>query len=234
MMRVYGAYLKSIFDLKDVILLNPSSDTLPGGSTDTETSEQLEDTLIKGGRKSFIFDGELLTLRILFFDILVIVCGLASDLVQGAIILMNHDQKRYGIAAFVITWIPGIPAAIHFLSVFRLQLVWYKATLYALLLVIFYPIIPILGKLIVIWVRPGDNKVTKEFMEAQYGATVAYAIHGCIASPIQLCYQSWLAINGIVPFRWNSIEFHAIDWSNNVNTISYPSTALCLIFSILT
>ena len=82
--------------------------------------------------------------------------------------------------------------------------------------------------------RPPSNKVTKEYFEAEYGTTVAYAIYGCISSPIQLCYQCWLLFNGIVPWDLGYLTFR-IDWnSKNKEYITWPSTPLCLIFSILT
>ena len=102
-------------------------------------------------------------------------------------------------------------------------------------LVILYPIIPIMGKLIVLWVTPSDNKTTKEFMKAQYGSTVAYAIQGSIAAPMQLCYQIWLAINGIVPFNQNSnlhLEWH--DMALNRGEVIFPTTGLCIVFSLIT
>ena len=229
----------------------PQQYSLPTNSTlCTDVSQSIEDSSDNANEsfiennQNFIFDGELLTLRVLFIDILFLICALISDFVQATSILSKNmethkginEDLRFAIAAYALIWIPGIPAAIHFLSVFRHRLIWYKSLLTAFLIFLFYPIIPIIAKLILIWIRPRDNKITKEYMEAEYGATVAYAIHGCISGPLQLCYQSWLVLNGIVDmvFENMTLDLAEFEWANNGGNITWPSTTFCLIFSILT
>ena len=180
------------------------------------------------------YNTKLLTLRIIFFDMLLVVCNLSSDIIQGMAIIYESQKFKYGLIACGIMWIPGIPATIHYLSVFRLKMTWYQVILYAVLLLFFYPVVPLVAWIIVLWVKPKDGKITKQFLRARYGATVAYVIQGCIAASIQLCYQSWLALTGIIPYKWINVEFQYKSWSGNFEDIELPTTALCILFSILT
>ena len=220
---------QSAYEFRNVILFNPSPSN-PDAPQDEEKS-------FVETRQTLIFNRNLLTLRILFIDIFIVICNLASDIIQGVAISQDgyiDDGWKYAIIALAIVWFPGIPAAIHFLSVRRLKMVWYRAILYATLLIIFYPLVPILALIIVLWMKPNGNKTTKEFIEAQYGATVAYVIQGCISSPIQLCYQLYLALTGIVPFKWINLTFEITDWGGNPLKITLPASAFCIFFSILT
>ena len=159
-----------------------------------------------------------------------------SDITQGLSIIFQekHENKElYGFVSLGILWLPGIPAAIHYLSIYRMKLEWYWAVIYAFLIFVLYPVVPILALIIVLWVKPKDNKYTLEFSYAQYGATVAYAIKGCIAAPIQLFYQSWLALTGIIPFEWLSFAMTINSPTGNQLPIELPTTAFCIFFSII-
>ena len=237
MSNIYDGARESVSDLSNMILYQSSDDgrrSLHNQSIDGNEG-------FIGRKQNFILDGELLTLRVIFIDIFVMLCALISDFVQVSSILIvdtsdQHESPNFLFAsiAFIIIWIPGIPAAIHYLSVFRHRLVWYRSLLYALLIFLFYPIIPIIAKFILIWIRPSDNKLTKEYLEAQYGATVAYIIYGCISAPLQLFYQSWLVLNGIVSMNFGNREIVLPSAAANEVKIKWPSTLLCLISSILT
>ena len=56
---------------------------------------------------------------------------------------------------------------------------------------VFYPIVPILAFINLLWMKPKLNCAVSEesYMEAEYRSVVAHAISGCIESPIQLIYQ---------------------------------------------
>ena len=203
-----------------------------------------EENVFMTDKNRFLMNRDLLTLKILFVDILLIVCNLSSDISQGVAIWLRDipdqaDESKYGrlkyaIISFAILWAPGIPAAIHFLSVTRLNLEWYRGVIFAFLIILFYPIAPLVSVLIVLWVKPENNKPTKQFSEAQYGANVVFTIHGCISSPLQLCYQSWLALSGVMPFEWTNLEITIKDWNHNVVNIHWPASFFCILFSILT
>ena len=188
---------------------------------------------------SFLFSGPFVTLKIVFVDLLLACCRLASEINQGYALLMIPETFKYGIATFGVTWLPGVCFAIHVLSVNRKQWIWYRTILSALGCVVFYPIAPILAILNFLWKKPDINEskrrsvFTKSLKEAQYSCTMTQAIHGGIALPIQLCYQLWLAINGIVSYAddgitWNTIRLK--DWEGN--EIIIPIAAPICIFLI--
>ena len=241
-MNVSGHLRNSMFVLRDVILLKPkrnSSYTSNLVKQEVESSSIESDHMIKSERvgvgkdESCLSTGSFFALRILLVDLFIACCDLASDFVQGYALLLTPDKRVYGIVTLGINWIPGIVAAIHLLSVYRRELPWYRAILYAILLFLFYPIVPILALLIVLWMKPRGNKITKEFKEAEYGATVSYAIHGCIESPIQLSYQFWLALNAVISIQWNDlISINITDWEGNQILISFAAP-VCIFFSIL-
>ena len=226
--RISNGISKSGQDIK-AILVDPDGFNSQGASRIAQPYN--DDKMV------VILNGEFLTLKILFVDMLLVVCNLSSDFTQGLSILLKLNVHNvdlvYGVAALGIIWLPGIPAAIHFLSTCRLKFEWYESVIYAMLLFLFYPIVPLLALMVLLWMKPSGNKSTEEFKNAQYGATVSYTIQGCISAPIQIAFQGWLAISGIMPFTWISIDTTFIDWGSNNYPVKLPSTAFCIIFSIL-
>ena len=183
-----------------------------------------------------MFGGVFVTLRILFVDLLVVCLRLSSEVTQGYQLFSDGDTRIYGIVTFIIIEIPGIAAAVHVLSVYRENWVWYKTILYAIGAVIFYPLVPIMTLLHLLWMTPSDGQMTKEskqrFMAAQFGATVAQAIHGCIASPLMLCYQIWLVFNGVVSFADSAVRVTSItltDWEGNQLMVTFAAPVTILL-----
>ena len=97
--------------------------------------------------------------------------------------------------------------------------------LYAILLVAFYPIVPIVAYLNLLWnkvsiqirigaliaklniFQPKDpHRMSPKFLEAEYIATVAHAISGGIESPVQIAFQCWMIFNGIIRIDWGSVS----------------------------
>ena len=225
-------FRNSMFVLRDVILLNPTEST-KRKDDDSSFIGGSSDTLTKATNECCFATGSFFALRILFIDLLVICCDLASGFLQGYALYSTEGKEKYGLITFAINWIPGICAAIHVLSVYRREMAWYKAILFAVLLIIFYPIIPILALLILLWMKPNNKKSTKEFKEAEYNASVVSAIRGCIASPIQLTFQLILAINGIIQLEWSQLVSLTItDWAGNEILISFAAP-VCMFFSMI-
>ena len=232
----------SMFVLRDIILLKPekfSSYRINGGNQSMKQNFMVDDPMASTENltsEENIYcssNGSLFALRILFVDLLIVCCDLVSSFLQGYALLTAEGKRSYGVITFGINWIPGIVAAIHLLSVYRLELPWYRAIFFAILLIIFYPLVPILALLIVLWMKPANDKITKDFREAEYGATVSYAIRGCFESPIQICYQLWLAINGVILMSWNNvISLSLKDWEGNEILISFTAP-VCIFFSML-
>ena len=176
-----------------------------------------------GSGKANLYGGPFYTLKVIFVDLLLACCRLASELNQGFVLLKTNDTEIYGIVTFCIIWIPGFTFAIHILSQNRKEWVWYRTILSAFLSILLYPLTPIIAIVNFLWRKPKNSKMgsvifNREFQEAKYGATITQAIHGSIASPIQLCYQLWLAINGIISFHTNVIHVSSLnltDWEGN-------------------
>ena len=178
-----------------------------------------------------------LTIKVLFWDIGIALGDTITDFCQAIALMSNEGKEIYGIITLAINWVPGIPAAVHLMSMYREQLPWQKTVLYATLLILLYPIVPVLAYINLLWKKPKDpNAVSKEFREAEFLATIAHAISGGIESPVQLMFQSWMIFNGVIKIKWNEIfSFSISDWQGN--TIYLPMTAsatlLFSIFSIL-
>ena len=189
-----------------------------------------------GSTKGNVFGGPLYTLKVIFVDLLLACCRLASELNQGFVLLKEKETEIFGIATFCIIWIPGFTFAIHILSQNRKEWVWYHTILAAFLCILLYPLTPIIAIFKFLWSKPKNSKrrsvnpktpeksenppktFNQEFQEAKYGATITQAIHGSIASPIQLCYQLWLAMNGVISFHSNAIHVSSLnltDWEGN-------------------
>ena len=180
-----------------------------------------------GSKKSNLFGGPFFTLKVIFVDLLLACCRLASELNQGFVLLREKETEIYGIATFCIIWIPGFTFAIHILSKNRKEWVWHRTILSAFLCILLYPLTPIIAIFNFLWRKPKNSKrgsvnsqktFNQELQRAKYGATITQAIHGSIASPIQLCYQLWLAINGVISFHRNAIHVSSLnltDWEGN-------------------
>ena len=206
------------------------------------TSEEDKKKNANNDRKDddVLFGGVFVTLKILFVDLLVVCLRLSSEVTQGYQLFIDGDTWIYGVVTFIIIVIPGIAAAVHVLSVYRENWVWYKTILYAMGAIIFYPLVPILTLLHLLWMTPSDGQMTKEskqrFMAAQFGATVAQAIHGCIASPLMLCYQIWLVFNGVISFADSAVRVTSItltDWEGNQLMVTFAAPVTILL-SIVT
>ncbi len=176
-----------------------------------------------------------LTLKVLFWDLVICIGDLVSDLAQGIALLTTEDRAVYGIITIGINWVPGAAASIHLLSMYRHELPWQKTLLYAALLLVFYPIVPTLAFINLLWKKPrsSNDPVTPEFREAEARTVIAHAITGGLESPIQLIYQVWLVLNGLVDLDWNAVSSLTFtDWEGN--TIYLPFTSsLCIVFSVI-
>ena len=86
--EIYDSARNSVLDLKRIIIFPSSEDITRENET---TSKNTKDILIEQ-KENLVFDGELLTMRILFFDILFIICALVTDFVQASSILMQRFE----------------------------------------------------------------------------------------------------------------------------------------------
>ena len=199
--------------------------------------------------KRLLFSGPFRTLKVVFGDLFIACCRLASEFNQGYSLLMAPETRNYGIATFIVSWVPGIAFAIYILSKYRRQTAWpwYETLFLASCSVLLYPIVPIFSILYFLWTKPEETyskNVTKEetrneqnmAKEAKIRLRTVQGIHGGIAAPLQLCYQLWLVINGILNIEDNGIIFSSIklkDWEGN--EVLIPTAApICIFFTCIT
>ena len=105
---------------------------------------------------------EFVTLKILFVDLLVSVGDVGSDfgfswqLYEKSIEEKDDLLFKYAAIVFSINWFPGIVAAIHVLSMYRKKEGQSPQAIlvYALLMLVFYPVVPVLGYLVLLYCRP--------------------------------------------------------------------------------
>ena len=225
-------FRNSMFVLRDVILLKPNN-SFEGQNDNTTNIGASSDTLTFASEECCNATGSFFALRIVFWDLLIACCDLAFGFLQAYALFSSEGKEIYGLVTFGINWVPGICAAIHLLSVYRREMAWYKAILFTILLIIFYPIFPILALLILLWMKPNNNTSTSEFKEAEYLVSVVYAIRGCFASPIQFTYQFWLYLNGIMILEWSDeVSWTITDWEGNEILISFAAP-MCMLFSLI-
>ncbi|XP_059083079.1 uncharacterized protein LOC131880454 [Tigriopus californicus] len=221
--------------LTSKILLSQDSSEQPEDEVDLR--DQKRRTFLSSVRKSILLATDhaasyldYLTIKVIFWDLLIAVGDLVSDLYQGTTLLTNNDTRVFGAIALSINWIPGIVAVIHFLSMYRLKLTWPQVLIYVMLLILFYPIIPIVAYMNLLWRRPKDGIITKDFRDAEYLANLSHALSGGLESPIQLIFQLWLFLNGAINARSMTNFFTLQDWYGN--TISIPMAfSLSIIFT---
>merc|ERR1712018_361705 len=104
--------------------------------------------------------------------------------------------------------------------------------------VLFYPVIPVLAYVNLLWAKPKRSageaaSSSAKFREAEYFACIAHAISGGIGTPVQLIFQLWMMLNGVMDAPLKEFSCVTIsDWEGNTVCVPIVSS-LTLIFSIL-
>ena len=81
--------------------------------------------------------------------------------------------------------------------------------------------------------KNSEDVVSPEFISAQYHTIIVHALTGGLESPIQLIYQLWLVLNGIIVIDWNQLVQLSFEDAQG-NQIFLPYTAsLCIMFSVV-
>ncbi len=179
----------------------------------------------------------LFTLKVLFIDVPIALGDVVTDFAQGVALVTKDDAdyRQFGMIILAVNWLPGVVAAAHLISMYRSTMSFRKVALRALALLVFYPIVPFLAYMRLLWRRPKDmtDRAGKsKFREAEFQAMTAHAIAGGIESPIQFILQTLLILNGKIPKPWEDVGQVTIrDYYGNPLTL--PTTAMIsLAFSI--
>ena len=73
---------------------------------------------------SFLFSTAIVNLKILFVDVAISILRVASEFLNGYAFLVAKDTRQYGIISFAISMLPGLVAAVHFMTHASLNQVW--------------------------------------------------------------------------------------------------------------
>jgi hypothetical protein len=176
-----------------------------------------------------------ITIKVFLWDLIISVADVVTDFIQGYTLYNTPGTEVYGLVSLGINWLPGLAASIHLVSMYRTNIAWHRVILYAFLLLIFYPVVPFCAFVYLLYKKPksASMPVTEEFKQAEYLTTMAYAISGGLESPIQLIYQVWLVLNGVISLEWSKISTISFtDWEGNHIYLPFTSS-LCITFSVI-
>lgn len=113
------------------------------------TRQPIDEIEVSGSGDSKL--SKLVPLKILLFNLTISIADVASDFVQGISLLKDDKLKNYGYGTIAINWVPGLAAAIHCIAYHRRQLGPAKTIFWALILSLFYPVLPSIAYMILLW-----------------------------------------------------------------------------------
>ena len=81
--------------------------------------------------------------------------------------------------------------------------------------------------------KNSEDVVSPEFIIAQYRTIIVHALTGGLESTIQLIYQLWLVLNGIIVIDWNRlVQLSFEDAQGNQIFLPYMASS-CIMFSVV-
>ena len=108
----------------------------------------------------------LLALITILIDIGINIGDVATDFWYGWELFEQRKGKGkeyffyYGIIVWIINWLPGVVATIYLLSMYRHKLGPKYALIYSIIMLLLYPIVPIMAFFFILWARPGMSDIT--------------------------------------------------------------------------
>ena len=164
-----------------------------------------------------------------------------SDLLTGYSLLKLKDKVWAGIVSFVINWVPGVIAAIQILANQRCENVA-TTIMYCLACLVLCPIVPTISFVYLFFKVPRNSQeeksreIVQNFQKVLSFVMIVRALEGCIESPLQLLYKTFLMFNGIIDFNFTSPDFAFQDLhGNNIPVpfiINFVISSLTLIKSV--
>ena len=143
-----------------------------------------------------------------------------SDFWTGFSLLKLKDKAWAGIGSFVINWVPGVIAAIQILANRRCDNIA-TTTMYCLACLLLCPLVPTITFVYLLFKVPRNSQeekskeIVQSFQDLLSFATIVRALEGCIESPLQLLYKTFLMFNGIIDFNFTSADFAFQDLHGN-------------------
>ena len=176
---------------------------------------------------------------LLIVEICLSFADLLSDTWTG-FTLMKLENNVWGVLSFVINWVPGLIAAIQIIVDRRDSLC--LAILYSLGSILLCPLVPTLTFVCLLCKVPRNSEeersrdFMKKFQKLLSFVKIVRALEGCIESPLQLLYKTFLMFNGIIDFSVTSTDFALKDLhGNNIPVpffINFLISCLTLIKSV--
>ena len=133
---------------------------------------------------------------------------LVSDTWTGYSLLEKLESKVWGSISFGINWIPGAVGAIHIIFNHR-SFGMIRTVVYCLASLVLCPLVPSLTYLYLLCKVPQNSRErrninTREFQQILSFARIVRALEGCIESPLQLLYKTFLMFNGVIAFNFTN------------------------------
>ena len=133
---------------------------------------------------------------------------LVSDTWTGYSLLEKLESKVWGSISFGINWIPGAVGAIHIIFNHR-SFGMIRTVVYCLASLVLCPLVPSLTYLYLLCKVPQNSRErrninTREFQQILSFARIVRALEGCIESPLQLLYKTFLMFNGVIAFDFTN------------------------------
>ena len=160
----------------------------------------------------------------LIVEIVLSFADLLSDTWTGFSFLKKLENKVWGVISLVIDWIPGAIGVIHIISN-RRSFGMALTVVYCLASLVLCPLVPTLTYLYLLCKVPQNSREgrsigTREFHQLLSFVRIVRALEGCIESPLQLLYKTFLMFNGVIAFNFTNPDLTIQGLQGN--TVSVP------------
>ena len=151
-----------------------------------------------------------------------------SDFWTGTSLLKLKEKAWAGAVSFLINWIPGVIGATQIIANRRFYGIA-STILYCTTSILFCPIVPTLTFVYLLYKVPRDSEeekskeFVKSFRKLLSFAMIVRALEGCIESPLQLLYKTFLMFNGVIDFNFTSPDYAIQDLHGNDIPAVYES-----------
>ena len=165
---------------------------------------------------------------LLIVELALSLVDLLSDLWTGTSLLKLKEKAWAGAVSFVINWIPGVIGATQIIANRRFYgIAW--TILYCSASILFCPIVPTITFAYLLCKVPRDSEeekskdFVKSFQKLLSFTMIVRALEGCIESPLQLLYKTFLMFNGVIDFNFTSPDYAIQDLHGNDIPAVYES-----------
>ena len=194
-------------------------------SSNEETSSNFSKTEQNNKEQTSHFKISPIFIPMLIVELILSLIDLLSDTWTGFSLLKLKDNAWAGVVSFVINWIPGVIGAIQIFANRRCENIS-TTIMYCLASLVLCPLVPSITFVYLLFKVPRNSKEEKSkeimhhFHKILSFAKVVRALEGCIESPLQLLYKTFLMFNGIIDFNFTNPDLVFQDFHGN--SIPFP------------